>query len=196
MSAELSRVPGSLQIALIAPDAALAEAFVAIVCGAGSLDLRADKIALHFNLQPYSAEGKEAVEKTLAKMDAAVLLADHLDSKSLGRIKAAAQLLAEHFTLPSITLLFRQSGRKEYKLSCPDCGQKLWVSDNDTGRNGRCPQCKRIFALPVQLEYLKKNLEGISRIPIAVGYEAFPDTCRNPILGLVANRVSLSAEGT
>lgn len=186
MSADLNQVPTPLQVALIAPDLALAEQFATILCGNGSRDYRADRVAIHFILLPFSSEEREAVEKTLAQVGAAVLLANHLDTKSLGRLRAAAQLLAEKFALPATAVLLRENGKKEYKLSCPDCGQKLWVNDGDTGRNGRCPHCKRIFALPAQLDHFKKSMENISKLPIVAAYESLPDTCRNPLLALAA----------
>lgn len=187
MSANTSQEPiTTLQVALVAPDITLAEHFAAILCGNESREYRNDKVAIHFVLLVFSSEEKDATEKVLAQVGAAVLLANHLDAKSLGRLCAAAQLLAENFALPATAVLLRESGKKEYKLSCPDCGQKLWVSDNDAGRNGRCPHCKRIFALPAQMDHLKKNLENVSKIPVVAAYESLPDTCRTPLLSLVA----------
>ncbi|WFB34480.1 hypothetical protein P3T73_09940 [Kiritimatiellota bacterium B12222] len=77
------------------------------------------------------------------------------------------QLLADHgagkFT-PTLVLIYRNENETDFKMSCPYCGQKLWVRDVDQDKRGRCPHCSKGFTLPDQQEHIISTL----RLPPSV----------------------------
>lgn len=66
--------------------------------------------------------------------------------------------------IPSLMLIYRNENETDFKMSCPFCGQKLWVRDVDQDKRGRCPHCSKGFTLPDQEDHLHSTL----RLPPAV----------------------------
>lgn len=66
---------------------------------------------------------------------------------------------------PCLMLIYRNENETEFKMSCPFCGQKLWVRDADQDKRGRCPHCSKGFTLPDQQEHIVTAL----RLPATVG---------------------------
>lgn len=182
-----------VEVALIAVDSDAATRFVSLVCGPGSQVFAAQKETVHFTLSVYSETLAGAVGSLLEEAHAAILLATHLDVTTLKALRAAARLVAAKRPGPIDVVLFRPDGVSEFKMSCPDCGQKLWVRDLDVGRNGRCPQCKKVFVLPAQLALLKSSFGGISPLVFTAASGDMPDACRAPIRDLVTRLHSPSA---
>lgn len=65
---------------------------------------------------------------------------------------------------PTLILIYRNENETDFKMSCPYCGQKLWVRDADQDKRGRCPHCSKGFTLPDQMEHVNTTL----RLPSAV----------------------------
>lgn len=65
---------------------------------------------------------------------------------------------------PLLILIYRNENESDFKMSCPYCGQKLWVRDADQDKRGRCPHCGKGFTLPDQEEHIRSTL----RLPPAV----------------------------
>ncbi|MCF7837288.1 MAG: hypothetical protein K9N49_01535, partial [Candidatus Marinimicrobia bacterium] len=97
---------------------------------------------------------------------AAVILVRHLDLASLDKIKAIYRRLPQETIRPLSIGLFREEGELDFKMSCPACGQKLWVRDSDVGKQGRCPKCKWAFALPSQAAHVKTHLTLPETVPV------------------------------
>lgn len=55
---------------------------------------------------------------------------------------------------PCVLLIYRNEHETDFKMSCPFCGQKLWVRDADQDKRGRCPHCSKGFTLPDQQEHV------------------------------------------
>jgi DNA-directed RNA polymerase subunit RPC12/RpoP len=67
---------------------------------------------------------------------------------------------------PALLLVYRDEDEKDFKMSCPYCGQKLWVRDADVDRKGRCPQCRKSFQLPDQVSHVRKALDLGDDVPV------------------------------
>ena len=95
---------------------------------------------------------------------------------------------------PTAVFLFRDADEIDFKMSCPACGQKLWVRDTDEGKRGRCPNCKTAFHLPSQPQHVKTELSLHGEIPVArvVGKDA--RSCRNALENLRGHLVAGGAE--
>lgn len=90
--------------------------------------------------------------------DAMIMLARFLDVISLDKIKAIYRRLPGDSSVPFAVFIFREKKEADFKMSCPACGQKLWVRDADVGKRGRCPNCKKAFKLPSQGILMRSQL--------------------------------------
>jgi DNA-directed RNA polymerase subunit RPC12/RpoP len=108
----------------------------------------------------------QEIEKQLADAAAIIVISHHMDSASVDELrKLLARLPADVF-LPIAHAMHRDPGRAEFKLSCANCGQKLWVADSHEGRPGRCPGCKQTFLIPSQTRHLVSCLQLAEDVPV------------------------------
>ena len=82
------------------------------------------------------------------KADGWFIALRYLDAWSIKSVRAIIDKIPQTNPRCIHVLVCRPAEEAEFKMSCPACGQKLWVRDQDAGRGGRCPQCKRSFTLP------------------------------------------------
>ena len=120
---------------------------------------------------------------TLENSDVLVLLVRFLDALSLDRIKSIRGNIPEP-PLPMAVLLFREEGEIDFKMSCPACGQKLWVRDTDEDKRGRCPNCKKAFRLPSQAQHVKAELSLPDSVPVTRVVRGNASSCRNALANL------------
>lgn len=180
-------------IGLLAVDEAAGHRMADVVCGANAREFTADGLLIELRLIPYRADQESALSRAIAGCDAVALLVTHIDAVSVETVKAAYRLLPLEGPFPSSILILREPGRMEFKMSCPACGQKLWVRDEDKGRNGRCPHCKKTFVLPAQTALLKSILMTPDSIPLITVTEGHVGKCQGPIAEL-AGRASRQAQ--
>lgn len=102
-------------------------------------------------------EAPDDRRELLAAISAVVLQVRFLDAKSLEELRAATRALAPE-RMPLAVFLVREEGEVDFKISCRDCGQKLWVRDTDEGKRGRCPNCRKAFPLPSQAVHVRQEL--------------------------------------
>lgn len=175
-------VPLPIHLAVVTVDAAVGSAFLDAVCGVGVTEARLDNVTLRLFLVVHEAGQESALDRALAAADGVALLVSHVDAISLENLKAAYRLLPAD--MPASMLIVREAGKVEFKMSCPACGQKLWVRDEDQGRAGRCPRCKKTFVLPSQAAHVRAVLmlpDGVPLVTVTLGHEG---ACRGPIAAL------------
>lgn len=107
-----------------------------------------------------------AWDDTIKKADGILLLTRFLDVISLDKIKAIYRRIPAENSVPLAVLIVRENDESDFKMSCPVCGQKLWVRDNDAGKRGRCPNCKKAFTLPDQSNHLRAQLALPDSVPV------------------------------
>ncbi len=95
-----------------------------------------------------------------------LLLVRFLDVISLDKVKAIYRRLPTDSGKPIAVVIVREQGESDFKMSCPVCGQKLWVRDSDVGKKGRCPNCKKAFSLPDQVAHLRGQLALPDSMPV------------------------------
>lgn len=125
-------------------------------------------------------------DETVRQADAVILLVRFLDVISLDKIRAIYRRLPSERTAPMAVVLFREEGEIDFKMSCPACGQKLWVRDTDVGKRGRCPNCKKAFKLPSQAGHLKAQLMLPDAVPAITVVRGKAASCRGAIASLLA----------
>jgi predicted RNA-binding Zn-ribbon protein involved in translation (DUF1610 family) len=97
-------------------------------------------------------------DDTIKKAQALVLLTRFLDIITLDKLRAIYRRIPGESEAPIMVLSVREKDEADFKMSCPVCGQKLWVRDSDAGKRGRCPNCKKAFTLPEQIGHLRAQL--------------------------------------
>ncbi|MCA1807859.1 MAG: hypothetical protein ABR497_00880 [Kiritimatiellia bacterium] len=97
-------------------------------------------------------------DEEMRQADAVALLVRFLDVLSMDKIKAIYRHLPDEINVPFAVFLLRDKGEADFKISCPSCGQKLWLRDTDVGKRGRCPNCKKPFVISSQQDHLKSQL--------------------------------------
>jgi len=159
-----------LNILLLCPHQELGEQFMRNTCpGAaessggfllGDLPLRLDLLAGDPKVNPYW-------HQHASDADALVILARFLDALSMDSMKGIYRALPLDTSLPPLAfLLVRDAGEKDFKMSCLECGQKLWVRDYDIGKTGRCPSCQEAFQISAQSDYLRRQLALPDNLPV------------------------------
>ena len=174
-----------LSLCVLTTDAAAGKALVGTACGAGGVsETDLDGIPVHLNLQTFEFAREQELEAVLNQSDAAVLVVHHIDSISLELLKGAYRILPSLHRMPVALLVVRETGKMEFKMACPACRQKLWVRDEDQGRVGRCPHCKKTFVLPAQAVVIKQHLMLPPNLPVTMVIIGNPHACRGPLTTL------------
>ncbi|HIE10803.1 MAG TPA: hypothetical protein EYP62_04260 [Kiritimatiellae bacterium] len=127
--------------------------------------------------------------------DGLVLLVRFLDVISVDKIRAIYRRLPSEKAVPLAVFIQREEGEIDFKISCPVCGQKLWVRDTDVNKRGRCPNCKKAFRLPSQSQHLKVQLMLPDSIPIFTVVRGNPATSRGALANLAARAAGKIAVG-
>ncbi len=123
-------------------------------------------------------------QEKLEHADVLVMLVRFLDGVSLEKLRAIRAGLSDIPTKPMAVFLFREEGEIDFKMSCPSCGQKLWVRDTDENKKGRCPNCKEAFRLPSQAAQVKSTLTLPDSVPITRVMRGNMSSCRNALVNL------------
>lgn len=175
-----------IYIPIVTVDVAMGRAFIEAVCGHASSGLVMDDADVRLDVVHCLAGVEDALEHAFASGDAAAILVRHLDALAVEHLRAAYRLLPGEPVLPAVTLILREPGKAEFKMSCPACSQKLWVRDEDEGRAGRCPHCKETFVLPAQAAHLRTSLLLAESAPLVTLTQGNTGACRGTIADLVA----------
>lgn len=125
----------------------------------GGPDVRIADRNVHFEVLAGDPRVNPAWKDDLNRASALVILIRFMDIISMDKIKAIYKSIPDELGLPISILLFREEGESDFKMSCGACGQKLWVRDQDAGKRGRCPNCKKSFPLPAQEAHLREQLD-------------------------------------
>lgn len=101
-----------------------------------------------------------------SEVDVIVGLVRFVDLLSLQKMDELIKSVPEYKTKPIAMLVYRNDNEQDFKMSCPYCGQKLWVRDADMDKRGRCPHCKKGFTLPAQDRHVREALGLSDRTPV------------------------------
>lgn len=123
----------------------------------GELTIGSHKVGLDVFVGDPSQEA--AFKDQVARASAVIILVRFLDVLSLDKIRNIYHYLAQaDITIPKAVFYLRDKGELDFKISCPSCGQKLWLRDTDVGKRGRCPNCSKPFVILSQSDHLKTQL--------------------------------------
>jgi hypothetical protein len=166
----------------------MGETYVRSICpqaqgGAGDLQLMGREV--HVETLAGDPRVNPSWEDRLASADGMLLLVRFMDVISMDKVKAIFRSIPQDFDAPMVIALFREAGESDFKMSCAACGQKLWVRDQDIGKRGRCPNCKRAFRLPAQDEHLRSQLLVPDAVSVMTVDRGSPEACLAGVGALV-----------
>ena len=153
----------NLRVGLIATEPEMAQWFFEDI----GCEIQEDCQVMTFSNRQLSFE--PATEESLAsgrKFDVLVGLVRFVDILTLQKLD---QLLTDQGagkSKPCLLLIYRNENESDFKMSCPFCGQKLWVRDADQDKRGRCPHCSKGFTLPDQQEHVISSLGLPASVPV------------------------------
>mgnify|MGYP001949103118 CR=1 FL=1 len=130
------------------------------------------------SFQSASLEGVDAEKHPFDVLVGLVRFVDVLTLQKLDQLLQASG--AGKFT-PAIVLIYRNENESDFKMSCPYCGQKLWVRDADQDKRGRCPHCSKGFTLPDQEEHISTTLRLHSTVQVRKIVRQDPGSLAGPL---------------
>jgi hypothetical protein len=151
--------------------------------------------------QPVVLQGSEIVVRALgaeeiddvpgedadwARADAFVLLVHFLDQASIGVARRLYHRLRVVRPVPMGVFLFRAADERQFKISCPECGQKLWVLESEVGRRGRCVNCRHPIGIRTPSEFLREMLSLPDSVPVLNVVKGDSPVCRGALANLLA----------
>lgn len=126
----------------------------------------------------------------VAKAHAITILVRFLDVLSLDKIRNIFHHLAQASSIPKAIFYLRDKGELDFKISCPSCGQKLWLRDTDVGKRGRCPNCSKPFIILSQSDHLKTQLLLPQIMPCLKVTRKDNDSFRTAVGKLLESKIS------
>ena len=112
--------------------------------GEGGFEMRVGGQVVHLFI------GETLPDVTVSELDGCFCLVRFVDKLGMQALTRQLKELSDRVSIPIHFLLYRKANEQDFKMSCPFCGQKLWVRDADLDKRGRCPSCKKGFTLPRQ----------------------------------------------
>lgn len=119
-----------------------------------------NRLLIHVS-SPNTQEPREPGE-----VDLRVGLLRFVDVLTLQSMEETLRNVSEKSNVPVAMLIYRNENELDFKMSCPYCGQKLWVRDADQDKRGRCPHCRKGFTLPAQEEHVTSSLRLKNKVPV------------------------------
>lgn len=136
----------------------LAEEFLSAFEADGKTDVTVNDKLVNFEIVAGDPSQDPAFEEHLAKANVIAIVVRFLDVLSLEKIKNIYRCLPQQLDIPVAFFMLRDKGEADFKISCPSCGQKLWLRDTDISKRGRCPNCTKPFVILSQADHLKAQL--------------------------------------
>ena len=162
----------------------LAEEFMGSFAAEPQTDVVIHDFPIHFEIVAGDPEQDPTFKEHLAKADAIAIVVRFLDVLSLEKIKNIYRHLPDQIAIPVAIFMLRDKGEADFKISCPSCGQKLWLRDTDVSKRGRCPNCTKPFIILSQGDHLKSQLMLPDKVEVFKVTRSDPESVQTALLKL------------
>ncbi len=162
----------------------MGESLVKDLCGSGNQKQLGER-DVTLNVLAGDPRLNASWDDTVKNAAGIMVLARFLDVISLDKIKAIYRRLPNERGVPVAVLVVREKDESDFKMSCPICGQKLWVRDEEANKRGRCPNCKKAFTLPDQVDHLRAQLALPDSLPVLRVITGDSTSAENAVLTLL-----------
>ncbi len=177
----------------------IAQIFVADLLGAvpgavGEVDIG----GLHVFVEPVATPDPDdaGLRARLKQADAAAILVHFLDSGSLDAAGRLLTLLPREPAIPVGVFIFRADEEPRFKISCEECGQRLWVLEKEVGLRGRCANCRKPMRIPSPSERVRTRMRLADYIPILNVVRGDAGLARGALANLLARVGTAVVPGT
>ena len=195
-------VPDTIRVLVLSVHEDMGLNFIETVCpsvSSGEGETLIEGHRFHLKVHAGDPDDKTSWDAAISDSTALVMQVRFMDAMSMERLKSYCRALPTNPPIPMAVFMFREEGEVDFKMSCPVCGQKLWVRDTDENKRGRCPNCKRAFRLPAQSQHVKGELGLPDGVPLNRVIRGNATSCRNALAnfkghlvgGLVASDKSI-----
>jgi len=162
----------------------LAEEFLSAFSAEPKTEVAISDFLITFEIVAGDPRQDPAFAEHLAKVDAIAIVVRFLDVLSLEKIKNIYRSLPDSLSIPLAIFMLRDKGEADFKISCPSCGQKLWLRDTDIAKRGRCPNCTKPFVILSQGDHLKSQLILPDKVETFLVTRSNPESFRNALTKL------------
>ena len=149
-------------------------------------ELAFEQYHLFLEYLPEAAEDSPAAQARLQQADAVILLVHFMDAPNLQSVRAVYQRIMATRNVPMGVFIFRPQTERQFKISCTECGQKMWILEQDIGMRGRCINCRRPMVIPTPSEYLRAQLMLPDSVPVLNVIRGDTSLCRGALANLLA----------
>ncbi len=147
---------------VVSTSAELAEYFTQEICGPlleGADGLRLDGLRVKLSTLTGKPEEQSDWKPRISAVNALIILVEHVDTLSLEDLKNIYNSVPSHTSsAPIAFFVVREPNKKEFKVSCLKCGQKIRLRDEYVGRSCTCPNCRKPFTIVSQKMTLRQQL--------------------------------------
>lgn len=168
----------------------LADDFLGSIASEGSGELMIGSHGVTLDVFVGDPAEDASFAERVAKAHAITMLVRFLDVLSLDKIRNIYHHLAQAGSVPKAVFYLRDKGELDFKISCPSCGQKLWLRDTDVGKRGRCPNCSKPFIILSQSDHLKTQLLLPEGMPCLKVTRKDNDSFRTALGKLLESKIS------
>ena len=162
----------------------LAEEFLSSFDAEPNVEVAIHDFLVNFEIVAGDPSQDPAFKDHVAKIDAIAIVVRFLDVLSLEKIKNIYRHLPEQLTIPVAIFILRDKGEADFKISCPSCGQKLWLRDTDVAKRGRCPNCTKPFIILSQGDHLKTQLMLPDKVEVFKVTRGNPESFQTALIKL------------
>lgn len=180
----------TLNVLLVAVYRDLAEDFIGKVASENGNEVTIGSHLVKFDTFAGDPGEGASLEERAAKADIIIVLVRFLDVLSLDKIKNIYFHLSQANQAAKSVFYLREKGELDFKISCPSCGQKLWLRDTDVGKRGRCPNCSKPFVILSQADHLKTQLLLPESLPCFKVIRQDADSFRSAVGKLIESHTS------
>ena len=138
----------------------------------------------------------EEPEVQAEQYDAAVLLVHHMDLLSVESLRRIYRALEKKPELKTVVALFKGKEEKQYKISCFECGQKIWVPEDKSKTKGKCPKCGAAFEILTREEHARLVLGLVEGVDVKIVPEGDTDACKSALELLFADKSADEQSGS
>lgn len=178
-----------LFIPVLSAEPGIAESFVRAVLG--EVDATSGEVDFgqhHAFLEAVPPDSADLAGSKLKyqQADALVWLVHFMDGRALDDARVLLGRVSVACAAPMGVFIFRPEAERQFKISCPECGQKLWVMEHEVGMRGRCVNCRRPMMIPTPSEHLRATLRLRDSVPVLNVVRSDASLCRGALANLLA----------
>lgn len=148
----------SLVAAILSPQPEVSRAFVATLCGN---DVPKGQVQIsgigNVVIEAPPIEPADVMVEHVKSSDFALMLLRFVDDATLEIALAILRALPPNVQSSVHIVIVREPEEGEFKMSCPQCGQKLMIKDALAFRRTQCPRCKHPFTIPGQADLVRRK---------------------------------------